>query len=148
ATEMVNMRIRSEGPRGPQTVATRDAYLWIDHNTPQETVVLFNPDIYIEYFSSLYGYRQVVSVGQAYGPFFAVGPVGEETLHEATAFFSHDEPQSDVRAFCSRFHATAILVQATDPVWSDRNSWVWHMHPSFANDLARVYTARDLEQAF
>lgn len=48
--EIYNMRSNFWGPVGPQTIATRDAYVWIDQHTPRDTVVLFNPDEDIEYF--------------------------------------------------------------------------------------------------
>jgi hypothetical protein len=141
------MRFRSHGPRGPQTVATRAAYLWVDRNTPQDTILLFNPDIYIEYFNSLYGYRQTVSAGLAYGPFFSVGPAGEETLQDAIRFFARDQSLSQINAVCRHYHVGAIVVLSTDPVWVDRSSWIWKVQPSYANERARVYVVSELQKA-
>jgi len=145
--EMVNLRIKSDGLRGPQTVASREAYMWVDQHTPQDTILLFDPNLYIEYFSSLYGYRQTVSVGQAYGPFFSSGNEGEQTLDEATRFFSQDESSQEIRSICDRYHVGAIVVQATDPVWNDRSSWIWRIQPSYANAMARVFTLADLRNS-
>ncbi|MBV9407139.1 MAG: hypothetical protein JO211_17465 [Acidobacteriaceae bacterium] len=143
--EMMNMRLRVDGPRGPQTVASREAYIWIDQHTPQNTVVLFDPNVYLEYFNSLYGHRQAVSAGQAYGTFFSSGGIGQRILGDATDFFSRDETPDQIRSMCARYHVGAIVVQASDPVWNDRSSWIWKANPSYSNEMVRVFTSQDLK---
>lgn len=147
AAELVSMRVNSDGPHGPETLGTREAYLWVDHHTPQDAVVLFNPDTYIEYFNSLYGYRQTVAVGSAYGTFFAVGKEAESTFAEAAGFFARDRTLDELLAICGRYHVGAVVVLPADPVWQDRSSWVWRVRPSFATASSRVFTPADFRQA-
>ncbi len=149
-TEVINLRVRSQGPTGPETVGIRDTYIWVDHHTPRDKALLFNPDITIEYFNSLYGFRQTVAAGRAYArPFFVPRDSEKESqdvLDEAVAFFSSDHPTRDILSVCHRYHLGAIIVTSDDPIWKDGSSWVWRIRPSFENHNARVFTFADLER--
>lgn len=150
AAEIVSLRTHSLGPSGADGLSARDAYIWVDHHTPRSGVVLFNPDMPIEYFDSFYGFRQAVAGGRNYvRPFFI--EKGRETdyervLDDAIAFFAKDRPVSEVLEFCQRYGATTIVVEAADPIWKDPNSWVWKMKPSFAAPDSRVFTTDDLRK--
>jgi hypothetical protein len=138
--EIFNMRTNFWGPQGPQTIATRDAYVWIDQHTPRDTVVLFNPDEDIEYFNALYGHRQAAVNGRIYA--FNFGGVAENktgVLDDALELFAKDESVDDVRKISDRYHVGAIVVLASDPVWQDSASWVWKLHPAFTTDSYRVF---------
>jgi hypothetical protein len=143
-TEIVNFRVNFEGPTGSQALADRDAYLWVDQHTNPSTVMLFNPSVHLEYFSSLYGHRQAVSGGEAYGSHFSSGPESERILDEATRFFNTGESPAEARSFCRRYGVGVVIVHAMDPVWKDRNSWVWTARPSYANSLTRIFLTDDI----
>lgn len=144
--EMANMRIRSDGPTGPSTLAVRDAYIWVDRHTPRNAILLFNPDIDLEYFSSLYGYRQTVCAGRAYGTYFSAGKDSEEVLQRTTEVFGADQGTQEILSVCRRYQVGVIVVLATDPVWKNQSSWVWHVPPSYENEGARVFLRSDIEQ--
>jgi hypothetical protein len=145
--EIFNMRTNFWGPQGPQTIATRDAYVWIDQHTPRDTVVLFNPDEDIEYFNALYGHRQAAADGRIYA--FNFGGVAKNktgVLDDALGLFAKDESVDDVRKISDRYHVGAIVVLSSDPVWQDSASWVWKLHPAFTTDSSRVFvTAQALD---
>jgi hypothetical protein len=143
-TEMINFRFNPDGLQGAQAVANRAAYIWVDQHTPNDTILLFNPDVYLDYFNTLYGYRQTVSAGQAVGTFYSTGPEAQTTMDEAIRFFGSDHSPEDVRDVSRRYHVGAIVVQATDPVWKDTSSWVWRTRPSYSNSLARVFAGNDI----
>lgn len=142
--EIAGFRIDTDRPRGEATLGLRDAYKWINHSTPKETIVLFNPNVYLDFFSSLYGYRQVVIAGKAYGTFFAVGDKANPVLDEASAIFAQDESREALRSYCERYHVGAIVVGVADPVWNDRSSWVWSLRPSFETATSRVFLVSSL----
>ena len=143
-TEMMNFRVNPDGLTGPQAVADRAAYIWVDQHTPDDTILLFNPDVYLDYFNTLYGYRQTVSAGQAVGTFYSTGPEAQTTMDEAIRFFGSDHSLEDIRDLCRRYQVGVIVVQATDPVWKDTSSWVWRTRPSYSNSLARVFITSDI----
>lgn len=49
----------------------------------------------------------------------------------------------DPRELCKNLLIDILVAKDTDPVWSDKHSWVWSQKPSFANDFVRVFTCRD-----
>jgi len=146
AGELGSMRINFEGPHGPDTLGWRAAYQWVDRNTPPDAVVLVNGDVALDLFSSLYGHRQVVAVGRAYATFFAVGDWSEKVLSDTAEFYRHDQRPSDVVDFCRRYGITTVVVLSEDPIWADRNSWVWRLQPAMATRTARVFRVDDLAQ--
>lgn len=146
AGELGSMRINFEGPHGPDTLGWRAAYQWVDRNTPRDAVVLVNGDVALDLFSSLYGYRQVVAVGRAYATFFAVGDWSEKVLSDTAEFYRQDRRASDVVDFCRRYGITTIVVLSEDPIWADRNSWVWRLRPATAAGTARVFRVEDIAQ--
>ena len=40
---------------------------------------------------------------------------------------------------CSAYKIDTLVVTFVDPVWWDKQSWAWQLHPSFANSTARVF---------
>jgi len=139
AVEMVNFRLRTDGLSGPQSVAAYEAYQWIRTHTPQDTIVASNPDAAVDYFSSLYGNRQMVCGGRVYGIHFAVGEAGKKTLDQTLRFFQGDYDEAGRLEFLQRHHVGIIVVLEADPIWRDKSSWVWSQTPAYANASARVF---------
>ena len=40
---------------------------------------------------------------------------------------------------CSTYKLTTLVVTFVDPVWWNKQSWAWQLHPIFANSTARVF---------
>ncbi len=137
--EVTGFRFNAERPPVVETAGMRDACLWIGRNTPPDTIVLFNPETPINFFSALYLDRQTVMASKSYGTFFAVGDKAELVLNEAAAAFGDRETLGEFRSLCQKYDVGAILVEDADPLWKDRSSWVWRIKPSFETATSRVF---------
>jgi hypothetical protein len=167
ALELYNFRMRGGGDGGPGTLALRDTYMWVDRNTPPDSVLLFNPNSEVELFHCLYGFRQPVSAGLHYTrPYWGYRqrdlerPPGapsypdenwqdgeamfKNVTQEAISVFGSDTP-ADVLQLCHRYKATVIVVTSNDPVWRNRASWVWRYQPAYETDFTRVFLLPEME---
>jgi hypothetical protein len=142
--EIWNFRTRFQGPVGPQTVGAYEAYEWIDHNTPTTTIILFNPDEDQEYFGALYGHRQLVFDGRAYGFHFGGAPDDPKLLKDGMEVFSKGESIDRVIQISGKYHVGTIVVLSTDPAWNDGSSWVWQVKPTYETPTSRVYEVPDV----
>jgi hypothetical protein len=47
---------------------------------------------------------------------------------------------------CRVYGIKVMLVDDSDPVWKDRDSWVWKREPLLANDYVRAFRCGDSDQ--
>ncbi len=40
---------------------------------------------------------------------------------------------------CAAMPIDLLVAKDQDPVWTNRDSWVWRTQPAFANDYVRVF---------
>jgi hypothetical protein len=65
-------------------------------------------------------------------------------IKRLTELFSSG-PDSSSQAFeltCKSLPIDVFVVNDTDNVWTDRNSWVWTRTPMFANRFVRVFPCK------
>lgn len=48
-------------------------------------------------------------------------------------------PQNFYR-ICSTYRLNTVVATYVDPIWWHRDSWVWSLHPAYANSTARVFS--------
>jgi hypothetical protein len=140
AVEMFNFRTNFAGPETPLTIEMAETYEWISQHTPYATIIVFNPDEDSDYFSALYGHRQMAVDGRSFT--FLYGGVTQQNtnvLADSTDLFEKDESVDQVRKYGDQYHVNAIVVFSTDPVWKDPASWVWKMQPAFETDKSKVF---------
>ena len=138
--EMFNFRANFAGPQTPLTIEMAETYDWISQHTPYGTIVVFNPDEDSDYFSTLYGHRQMAADGRTFS--FLYGGVAQQDTNvvaDATDLFEKDQTVDDVRKFGDQYHVNAIVVFATDPIWNHPASWVWKIQPAFQTDKSKVF---------
>ena len=46
---------------------------------------------------------------------------------------------STIEGACQNLPVDVIVAKDTDPVWSDRSSWVWARQPAFSNGYLRIF---------
>jgi hypothetical protein len=120
----------------------RQAYRAIDAQYPKTLFVQHNPLIELDYYNSLFGLRPVVVADENYAFLYGIDRAWANSyVHRIAQPFLHDMPDG-IHAFCSANGIVALDVRDTDPVWHDRNSWVWRLKPVFANDVTRVFDCR------
>jgi hypothetical protein len=120
----------------------RQAYRVIDARYPKTLFVQHNPLIELDYYNSLFGLRPVEVADENYAFLYGIDRAWANAyVHRIAQPFLHDMPDG-IRGFCAANGIVALDVRDTDPVWQDRNSWVWRLKPIFANDVTRVFDCR------
>ena len=119
----------------------REAYHWIHQQLPESVIVQHNPDVWMDVPSGLYANRQVVASDRYYGPQFGIRQDMFDPVFSAVApiFASNSVNRAEVSHLCQRFGIAALVVKDTDPIWSNRDSWMFRESPAFANELSRVF---------
>jgi len=136
---------------GARTLASREAYEWVRKHTPTTVRIQFNPRVPLQESAALmYAGRQVIAAdtgcvatfggdpGQC-GPIIATldglyGPNGPR-------------PRSALDAACGALPVDIFIAKDTDPVWSERKSWIWSEKPIFANQYIRLFQCPSLTAA-
>jgi hypothetical protein len=145
--ELVMHRTHCEGERGDYATHLRDAYLWINANTPTDAVIQHNPDRAYEYMLGLYTYRQTAVVDRVYGGLFGVNPEMLSTVIEpCVAMFQKGSTASEVLATCQRFGITHLIIRVVDPIWRDETSWARKCPAVYDIDDVRVIRVADLAE--
>jgi hypothetical protein len=138
--ELFNIRTNFAGPETPLTIEMTETYEWINQHTPYSAIIVFDPGGDTDYFSTLYGHRQMAADGRIF-TFLYGGITQQDTnvLTDATDLFTKDRSVDDVRKFGNQYHVNVIVVFSTDKVWNDPSSWVWKMQPAYQTDKSRVF---------
>ena len=131
---------------GARTLALRQAYEELKSRLPQTAVVQHNPDSPYtdpgDLPHGLYAGRQAAAETLQCGTAFGGDPalcrqiIGRIVdLFEKPGAVAADQ----VDAACQDLSIDALIVKDTDPVWADKNSWVWNRPPLIANRYARAF---------
>jgi hypothetical protein len=144
---------RSDAGDGKRLYALRQAYAWIDDALPRQAIVQPNPDaerdtVYrwpVDVFPGLYGHRQVLVADREYGPLFGIPLSMYHAIADPIDGVFRGTVSSIVE-WCQRHLIDALVVTDHDPVWRQRDSWVWRYHAAFRNDHAAVFTCHGLRR--
>ncbi len=131
---------------GERTFAQHEAYEWLQLQTPEDAIVQHNPKPAIErtdgglaFQPALYARRPFAAYDDDMSTLFSVSPERYFPIAEdiVTAFVNPTEENAE--AVAERYDLAALVVTDRDPVWADRNSWVWQRSPDFGNAYVRVF---------
>jgi hypothetical protein len=128
---------------GERTYALRQTYERLSTLLPRRAIVQQNPNAAPEdLFYGLYADRQTAAEGGTCGTQFG-GPQalcpGIFTPINALFSSSGYRNYAQVEDICRQLSIDAVVVKDTDPVWSDRNSWVWKTEPAMGDAYSRAF---------
>lgn len=129
---------------GDETFALRSAYAEIDRVAPANAVVQYNPDSKLTTSMLVYSrYQQAAADPGCNTPF---GGSAAECAPVEAALQDIFDPhaggfssKAEVDKICQSLHINVLLVNALDPVWNRKDSWVWQDTPVIQNQFVRVY---------
>jgi hypothetical protein len=125
---------------GKRIYANRQAYEWLRRNTSNSAVEQPNPTTSESTFSLLYGNRQFLAADADCGVTFGGDPrTCASLVRPLHALFSAGSDAGQMEAVCQALPVDVLVVHDTDPVWSDKRSWVWSRKPVSANDFVRAF---------
>jgi hypothetical protein len=133
----------NDGKFGKRTYALRQVYEELKKKLPQDAIIQHNPHADPgDLPHGLYADRQLAaetfSCGAVFGGDLAlckqiIGPI-DDLFEKPDAV---DMGRLD--AICKSLSMDALIVKDTDPVWADKNSWVWKNQPIVSNAYARAF---------
>lgn len=136
---------------GKRTYAARVAYEWLQTATPPTAVVQTDPHVPMQDTLELfYGDRRTVAANvtciTGFGGDRQQCPPVISRLEEIFPPPGHS-PASGILDVCEALPLDIVVAQDTDPLWSDRHSWVWTQNADFGNDYIRLFRCPGRYQA-
>jgi hypothetical protein len=123
----------------------REAYVWVQKNTPRDALIQENPATWQLIAQGQYSQRPTVVYGS--NPSFIM--LGKErtdyysTLDAVRRLFEFRVSNLDLADTCSANRIDYLVVQDSDPIWADRNNYVWTQIPVFASPRVRIMRCRE-----
>jgi hypothetical protein len=131
---------------GARTYASRDAYEWLRARTPARAVIQQNPRPQLQdTVYGLYADRPTVAEDAGCATIFGGDPAEcVPTMARLTSLFPLDgnSTSPSFEAACGSLRIDFVVAKDTDPVWRDRDSWVWRRTPIYANPFLRIFACR------
>jgi hypothetical protein len=127
---------------GKRTAALRSAYGSIQSQVPNNAIVQFNPLVKAYIPHLLYSNHDAAAATSGCGTGFGGDAARcEARMTALTALYTDPSPtESDgLDDVCEKYGISVILAEDTDPVWNDRQSWVWKRTPLIANHYVRAF---------
>jgi hypothetical protein len=127
---------------GKRTYAIRKAYEWAQETTPETAAIQFNPKVvFQETTAMLYADRRAVAAD----PSCTISFGGDE--HSCLPIVSrlnelYSGADSGIDGICANLPVDLLVAKDTDPVWRNRDSWVWREKPAFQSDYIRLFNCR------
>jgi putative effector of murein hydrolase LrgA (UPF0299 family) len=134
---------------GQRTYALRSAYSALRAMLPVDAVVQYNPNATDFIPHELYSGRSAAmglphcganfggDVSQCEGRVQSVAPLFDKPSQNASA---------DLDTVCRQYRIEVMVVDDSDPVWGQRDSWAWSRKPLLANSHVRAFTCGDAGQ--
>jgi len=134
---------------GQRTYALRSAYNTLRATLPVDAIVQYNPNANDFIPHELYSGRSAAmglphcganfggADSQCEGRVQSVAPLFDKPSQSASA---------DLDSVCRQYGIDVMLVDDSDPVWKQSDSWAWSRKPLLANNHVRVFTCGDAGQ--
>jgi len=136
---------------GARTFALRQLYEGLKQRTPAGSVFQHNPNTDPEdLFHGLYADRQLAAESPTCGvEFGGNAALCRNMIGDIDALFGNEARIDFTRVdeICGRLSINVLVVKDTDPVWRDRESWVWQREPMLENDYARAFECSPVDLA-
>jgi len=127
---------------GRRTYAARQVYEQLRRTLPEGAVLQHNPDLELGSVPyGLYADRQMAAESTDCGTVLGGDAKVCEGMHPLVSALFHPpagKAQPEVDAVCRQFGINVLVVRDNDPVWADRQSWVWTRRPLAANAMVRA----------
>ncbi len=134
---------------GQRTYALRSAYSTLRAMLPANAIVQYNPNAADFIPHELYSGRSAAMGLPHCGANFG----GDTSRCEGRVQFVaplFDKPSQNASAgldtVCRQYAIDVIVVDDSDPVWKQRDSWAWNRKPLLANDHVRAFACGDAGQ--
>ena len=130
---------------GHDAYFVRSAYAELDHSVPADMVVQYNPETELFNQILIYSRYQEADAGGSnclteFGGSEEQCPAMQDGLK---AIFDPEpgdtSSKAEVDRICQALHVDVLVVNARDPVWTRRDSWVWEDAPFIQNEFVRVF---------
>ncbi|HEY1580743.1 MAG TPA: hypothetical protein VGF82_27065 [Terracidiphilus sp.] len=133
---------------------SHDAYLsffgyrQLNASIPRDAIVQFNPSYHIEYWTviNLVGIRHQTAATYDRpwcGAELGGDPDGCLAMGPPLAGIYKDASAQQARSTCTTFGIQFLVATIYDPVWKDRNGWVWHLPPIVQQPEFRALDCRE-----
>ena len=128
---------------GRRTYAERAAYEWLRTATPATAAVQANPKVVFQDTAGIiYGDRRSVAGDLGCNTAFGGDAAQCKPLvSRVQSMFPADSTASaaSLRDACLALPVDTFVAKDTDPVWNNRQSWVWVERPAYANAYIRLF---------
>ncbi|MFL6464667.1 MAG: hypothetical protein ACJ73N_09700 [Bryobacteraceae bacterium] len=120
----------------------RAAYGWLQQHSDPNTVVQQNPSVHWDFLFGLYANRQSVVNGKVTLLFNRwYSPQVRQAIQDLSVLFDGGTTApSNPDSVCAQWGINYLVVKSEDPVWAERNSWVWSIPAVYQNPMARIYS--------
>lgn len=123
----------------------RLAFGWAGEHLPSRAVLQQNPTSKRAFAFGVYG-RNQIGVADTFASLYGADPQAVESrLDSLGPIFKTALPLSEVAARASANGIDDLVVTAADPVWADRESFVWRVKPVYASARVRIIPLITLE---
>ena len=127
---------------GKRTYAARSAYEWAQTATPDSAAIQFNPKVVFQETTALaYADRRAVTADATCNTSFG-GEAKDCRPIVSRLNGLYALSSSGTQAVCENLPADLIIAKDTDPVWRDRDSWVWREQPVYQSAYIRMFACR------
>jgi hypothetical protein len=109
---------------------------------PESATIQFNPKVvFQETTAMLYADRRAVAADPSCNTTFG----GDSNLcapivSQLSTLYAGSVPGTE--GVCINLPVDLLVAKDTDPVWRDRQSWVWREKPIFHSEFVRLFTCR------
>ena len=126
-------------------VEIASAYRWANSHVSRDAVLQHNPvgDARALAFG-LYGRNRTAVADKVAMIYGATRTEVEARLAALAPIFTASESAAEARARALANGIDVLVISSSDPVWSDRNGWVWSSPVLFALPHVRLIATRDL----
>jgi hypothetical protein len=143
--DMTMQRIIAGGPNGKAGLELAQAYEWVRDHTSAEQIVQHNPPLELEYYSGLYGQRQMVIADEPHGTLFGVDlQLFRRVQEDLQPVFQSTGTREGALSVCREYDISVLVFRPDDPIWENKKSWIWETRAAFQNAGARVYLVQDV----
>jgi hypothetical protein len=128
---------------GHRTYAVRSAYQWLRNATTETAAVQASPRvIHHDVFGLIYGGRHTVAGDLTCHTVFGGDPRECAPIAARVAAIfpvAGASAPTNIQEACGALPIDSLVARDTDPVWKNRQSWVWTERPAYSNNYVRIF---------
>jgi hypothetical protein len=120
------MELDPDDDLGLRDFSARQVYEKLNRILPASAVVQHNPSDAQDIMAGLYANRQFAIMDLGTAVTFTGDPTGPEAVLAPLEQLYNGELNQPL-SVCRELGIDALIVKDVDPVWEDKNSWVWRL---------------------